>query len=64
LSDALNEMLKSRYGCATVVDAAGVYQGNLDFATVSAAIQDMRQDARDRSRAEAEQAHEARKAGA
>ena len=64
LSDALNEMLKSRYGCATVVDGGGVYQGNLDFATVSAAIQEMRQDARDRSRSEAEQVHDARKAGA
>jgi len=63
LSDALNEMLKSRYGCATVVDAAGVYQGNLDFATVSSAIQEMRRDARDRSRAEAEEAHAARTAG-
>ncbi len=64
LSDALNEMLKSRYGCATVVDAAGVYQGNLDFATVSSAIQEMRQDARDRSRAEAEEAYAARTADA
>ncbi len=54
LADALNEMLKSRYGCATVVDSAGVYQGNVDFATVSSAIQEMRRDARDRSRAEAE----------
>jgi len=53
LADALNEMLKSRYGCATVVDANGVYQGNVDFATVSAEIQEMRRDARDRSRAEA-----------
>jgi osmoprotectant transport system ATP-binding protein len=63
LSDALNEMLKSRYGCATVVDAAGVYQGNLDFATVSEAIQEMRRDARDRSRAEADELHAARAAG-
>jgi osmoprotectant transport system ATP-binding protein len=58
LSDALNEMLKSRYGCATVVDADGVYQGNLDFATISAAIQEMRRDARDRSRAEAGMVHD------
>jgi len=64
LSDALNEMLKSRYGCATVVDAAGVYLGNLDFATVSAAIQEMRRDARDRSRAEADEVHAARTVGA
>jgi len=62
LSDALNEMLKSRYGCATVVDAAGVYQGNLDFATVSSAIQEMRRDARDRSRAEADELHAAQAA--
>jgi len=62
LADALNEMLKSRYGCATVVDAAGVYQGNVDFATVSAAIQEMRRDARDRSRTEADEAHAARTA--
>jgi len=64
LSDALNEMLKSRYGCATVIDGAGVYQGNLDFATVSAAIQEMRRDARDRSRAEADEVHAAGEAGA
>ena len=63
LADALNEMLKSRYGCATVVDANGVYQGNLDFSTVSAAIQEMRRDARDRSRAEADEIHAARPAG-
>ncbi len=54
LSDALNEMLKSRYGVATVVDAGGVFQGHLDFATVSAAIQDMGAESRDRSRAAAE----------
>jgi len=64
LSDALNEMLKSRYGCATVVDEAGVYQGNLDFATVSSAIQEMRRDARDKSRAEADEIHAARTADA
>jgi len=55
LADALNEMLKSRYGCATVVNATGVYIGNVDFSTVSAAIQEMRRDARDRSRAEADE---------
>jgi len=64
LADALNEMLKMRFGCATVVDADGVYLGNVDFATVSAAIQEMRQDARDRSRAEADEMHAARTAGA
>jgi len=64
LSDALNEMLKSRYGCATVIDANGVYQGNLDFATVSSAIQEMRRDARDRSRAEADELHATRTADA
>ncbi|MGH2476816.1 MAG: ABC transporter ATP-binding protein [Candidatus Limnocylindrales bacterium] len=60
LADALNEMLKMRFGCATVVDAKGVYLGNVDFATVSAAIQEMRRDARDRSRAEADAMHAAR----
>jgi len=64
LADALNEMLKSRYGCATVVDANGVYQGTVDFATVSAEIQEMRRDARDRSRAEADEIHAARAAEA
>jgi len=64
LADALNEMLKMRFGCATVVDADGVYLGNVDFATVSAAIQEMRQDARDRSRAEADEMHAARRADA
>jgi osmoprotectant transport system ATP-binding protein len=64
LADALNEMLKMRFGCATVVDDDGVYLGNVDFATVSAAIQEMRQDARDRSRAEADQMHAARTADA
>ncbi|MBA2299535.1 MAG: betaine/proline/choline family ABC transporter ATP-binding protein [Chloroflexi bacterium] len=64
LADALNEMLKMRFGCATVVDADGVYLGNVDFATVSAAIQEMRQDARDRSRAEADEMHAARAADA
>jgi len=64
LADALNEMLKSRYGCATVVDDAGVYQGNVDFATVSAEIQEMRRDARERSRAEADQMHAAEAAKA
>jgi osmoprotectant transport system ATP-binding protein len=64
LADALNEMLKMRFGCATVVDADGVYLGNVDFATVSAAIQEMRQDARDRSRAEADEMHAARTADA
>ncbi|MBA2634447.1 MAG: betaine/proline/choline family ABC transporter ATP-binding protein [Chloroflexi bacterium] len=64
LADALNEMLKSRYGCATVVDADGVYQGNVDFATVSAEIQEMRRDARDRSRAEADEVHAAGAANA
>jgi len=64
LADALNEMLKSRYGCATVVDDAGVYQGSVDFATVSAEIQEMRRDARERSRAEADQMHAAEAAKA
>jgi len=64
LADALNEMLKSRYGCATVVDANGVYQGNIDFATVSAEIQEMRRDARDRSRADADELHAAGAANA
>jgi osmoprotectant transport system ATP-binding protein len=64
LADALNEMLKMRFGCATVVDADGVYLGNVDFATVSAAIQEMRRDARDRSRAEADEMYAARSADA
>ena len=59
LADALNEMLKSRVGCAIVVDQSGAYLGTVDFATVSGEIQDMRRDARDRSRAEAEQLHAA-----
>ena len=57
LADALNEMLKSRVGCAIVVDQSGAYQGTVDFATVSGEIQEMRRDARDRSRAEAEELH-------
>jgi len=59
LADALNEMLKSSYGCAIVVYDAGAYLGTVDFATVSAAIQEMRRDARERSRAEADQLHAA-----
>jgi osmoprotectant transport system ATP-binding protein len=59
LADALNEMLKSRVGCAIVVDQSGAYQGTVDFATVSGEIQDMRRDARERSRAEAEGIHAA-----
>jgi len=57
LGDALNEMLKSRVGCAIVVDAAGAYMGTVDFATVSGEIQAMRLEARDRSRAEADEIH-------
>ncbi|MBA4169322.1 MAG: betaine/proline/choline family ABC transporter ATP-binding protein [Chloroflexi bacterium] len=64
LADALNEMLQSRYGCAIVVDHTGAHLGTVDFATVSAAIQEMRRDARDRSRAEADQLHVADAAGA
>ncbi len=64
LSDALNEMLKSSYGCAIVVDGAGAYLGTVDFATVSTAIQEMRRDAQERSRAEAEQVHVAGAANA
>jgi osmoprotectant transport system ATP-binding protein len=59
LGDALNEMLTSRVGCAIVVDEAGAYLGTVDFATVSGEIQTMRQDARDRSRAEADEMHAA-----
>jgi osmoprotectant transport system ATP-binding protein len=59
LADALNEMLVSRVGCAIVVDESGAYQGTVDFATVSGEIQTMRQDARDRSRAEADEMHAA-----
>ncbi len=58
LGDALNEMLKSRVGCAIVVDAAGAYMGTVDFATVSGEIQAMRREARDRSRAEADEIHD------
>ncbi len=58
LGDALNEMLTSRVGCAIVVDESGAYLGTVDFATVSSEIQTMRQDARDRSRAEAEEIHQ------
>ena len=60
LGDALNEMLKSRVGCAIVVDRSGAYLGTVDFATVSGEIQDMRRDARDRSRAQAEEIHGAK----
>jgi len=59
LGDALNEMLKSRVGCAIVVDAAGAYMGTVDFATVSGEIQAMRLEARERSRAEADEIHDA-----
>jgi osmoprotectant transport system ATP-binding protein len=58
LGDALNEMLTSRVGCAIVVDGSGGYLGTVDFATVSSEIQTMRQDARDRSRAEADEIHD------
>ncbi len=64
LADALNEMLQSRYGCAIVVNDSGEHLGTVDFATVSAAIQEMRRDARDRSRAEADELHAAEAANA
>ncbi|MGI8829415.1 MAG: betaine/proline/choline family ABC transporter ATP-binding protein [Candidatus Limnocylindria bacterium] len=64
LADALNEMLQSRFGCAIVVNDSGEHLGTVDFATVSAAIQEMRRDARDRSRAEADELHAAEAANA
>ena len=64
LGDALNEMLTSKVGCAVVVDESGAYLGTVDFATVSGEIQTMRQDARDRSRAEADEMHAAGQVGA
>ncbi|MGI8657919.1 MAG: ABC transporter ATP-binding protein [Candidatus Limnocylindria bacterium] len=62
LADALNEMLKSRYGCTIVVDGSGAYLGTVDYATVSNEIQEMRRDARERSRAEADELHAAQEA--
>ncbi|MBA2487956.1 MAG: betaine/proline/choline family ABC transporter ATP-binding protein [Chloroflexi bacterium] len=59
LGDALNEMLKSRVGCAIVVDESGAYLGTVDFATVSGEIQALRRDARERSRAQLEVMHPA-----
>jgi osmoprotectant transport system ATP-binding protein len=64
LGDALNEMLTSKVGCAVVVDESGAYLGTVDFATVSREIQTMRQDARDRSRAEADEMHAVGQEGA
>jgi len=51
LSDALNEMLKSRVACAIVVDDSGAYAGAVDIDTIMESIQAMRVAARDESRA-------------
>ncbi|HVL54373.1 MAG TPA: betaine/proline/choline family ABC transporter ATP-binding protein [Vitreimonas sp.] len=59
LADALNEMLASRFGCAAVVDGSGAYLGSVEFGTVSGVIQEMRRQAREQSRAEADQLHAA-----
>ncbi|MBA3778241.1 MAG: betaine/proline/choline family ABC transporter ATP-binding protein [Chloroflexi bacterium] len=59
LADALNEMLKSRFGCVAVVDGSGAYMGSVEFGTVSSVIQELRRDARERSRAEADELHAA-----
>ncbi len=44
LSDALNEMLVSNGGCATVVDGKGCYLGVVDMDTIMSAIRIMRQN--------------------
>ncbi|MBW3606573.1 MAG: betaine/proline/choline family ABC transporter ATP-binding protein [Actinobacteria bacterium] len=51
LNDALNEMLRSNYGVAIVVDSSGAYQGAVDFGTVSGAVQELRRAARAAARA-------------
>jgi osmoprotectant transport system ATP-binding protein len=43
LADALDEMLTSNGGCATVVDGRGRYLGVVDMETIIAAIRTMRQ---------------------
>jgi osmoprotectant transport system ATP-binding protein len=43
LSDALNEMLVSNGGCATVVDGTGRYLGVIDMETIVTAIRTMRE---------------------
>ncbi len=53
LLDALNEMLKSRVGCAIVVDESQAYQGAVDMDTVMECIQSMRSEARRQARAAA-----------
>jgi len=62
LADALNEMLASRFGCAAVVDGSGAYLGSVEFGTVSAIIQELRRDAREQSRAAADELHAAQAA--
>jgi osmoprotectant transport system ATP-binding protein len=52
LHHALDEMLGSSYGVAVVVDDRGAYQGAVDIATISTAIQAMRDDARAHARAD------------
>jgi osmoprotectant transport system ATP-binding protein len=62
LADALNEMLASRFGCAAVVDDNGAYLGSVEFGTVSSIIQELRREAREQSRAAADELHAAQAA--
>ena len=50
LADALNEIVRSRVGCAVVVDGDGTYRGTVDMSVVMAAAEAMRQAARDADR--------------
>ena len=52
LADALNEMLESRMGSTVVVDGRGAYLGTIDIEIIMAAVNTMRQSARDASMAD------------
>jgi osmoprotectant transport system ATP-binding protein len=52
LADALQEMLTSAVGVALVVDRDGGYLGTLDLDVINRAIGEMREEARERDRAE------------
>ena len=52
LADALNELVRSRVGCAVVVDNDGVYEGTVDIQVIMAAAETMRRAAREEARAD------------
>jgi osmoprotectant transport system ATP-binding protein len=57
LADALNELVRSRVGCAVVVDNNGVYEGTVDIRVIIAAAEAMRRAAHEEARADM-RAHE------